>query len=161
MMWGVVLMAAVTALVIVVERVRSARRDARRIQSFDDPWLGTLTFDPEVGAWRSSANTPFGRIKFLIGGDSEPDARLRSHATEIASSAEAFLRRIREYLEREAVRDVRWSDHVRGLTLEEVCLYWPKRPDDGMLYFSGPHEDRRLWRCDYVKREPQRLGFDS
>jgi hypothetical protein len=161
MMWGLVLMAALTTLVVLVERVRSGRRDARRIQSFDDPLLGTLKFDPEVGAWRSSVTVPSGRIKFLIGGDIEPDARLRSHATEIASSADAFLRRIREYLEREAVRDVRWADHVRALALEEVCLYWPKRPDDGMLYFSGPDEDHRVWRCGYVEREPQRLGFDS
>ena len=23
---------------------------------------------------------------------------------------------------------------------EDVCLFWPDRPDDGMIYFKGPDE---------------------
>jgi hypothetical protein len=53
-----------------------------------------------------------------------------------------------------------WSKEMAELTIEDVCLFWPDRPNDGMIYFHGPDETR-VWRCDYVNREPRDLGFDS
>jgi hypothetical protein len=41
-----------------------------------------------------------------------------------------------------------------------VCLFWPERPNDGMLYFKGPDETR-VWRSDYRNRLAEGLGFDS
>jgi hypothetical protein len=38
---------------------------------------------------------------------------------------------------------------------------WPDRPDDGMIYFDGPGTEERIWRCDYVGRRAQDLGFDD
>jgi hypothetical protein len=114
-----------------------------------DPVLGTLSFDPEQCAWRTSVEVQSGRIGFVVGGTTEPDARLLAHAADIARSGDAFLQSMREYLSAEAERDERWRHQVRA------------RPDDGMLYFSGPDRQERVWRCDYVKRKPQQLGFDS
>ena len=76
-----------------------------------------------------------------------------------------FSRKVADFLEREAremegARQPRPAEEIRQLTLESICLFWPDRPDDGMLYFDGPDE-YRVWRCDYVDREPRALGFDS
>ena len=43
---------------------------------------------------------------------------------------------------------------------EDVWLFWPDRPDNGMIYFQVPDESR-VWRCDYVSRKPRGPGFDS
>ena len=53
-----------------------------------------------------------------------------------------------------------YADEIRQLAIQDVCLFWPDRPDDGMIYFKGPDEFK-VWRCDYVARKPQGLGFDS
>lgn len=45
--------------------------------------------------------------------------------------------------------------------LEEVCLFWPERPNDGMLYFKTENETGRLWHSDYRNRTPVGLSFDS
>jgi hypothetical protein len=52
------------------------------------------------------------------------------------------------------------SGEIRQLRLEFVGLLWPDRPNDGLLYFNGPNE-YRVWRCDYISRKPQILGFDD
>jgi hypothetical protein len=39
-------------------------------------------------------------------------------------------------------------------------LFWPHRPNDGMIFFDGPDECR-CWRCDLIGRVPVGLGFDS
>jgi len=53
-----------------------------------------------------------------------------------------------------------FADEIRQLTIEDVCLFSPDRPEDGMIYFNGSDEFR-VWRCDYVALKRRRLGFDS
>ena len=70
---------------------------------------------------------------------------------------------ISEFLAEEArrVKHLKQFAHeIEQLRIEDVCLFWPKRPNDGMIYFKEP--DRyRVWRCDYVGRKPKGLGFDD
>lgn len=122
--------------------------------------LGTLVFDRELECWTTKVDTPSGPIGFEIGGERAPDERLIAHAVDIVGRPAEFMVMVVGFLGTEAMRDPRLSGEIRQLTLESVCLRWPKHPDDGMLYFSSPDEDH-LWRCDYVKRTPQGLGFDS
>ena len=156
-MEGLILMAVLTAAIVAVMRFQAARRAARLVRVLEDPNLGTLRYDADLDGWRCKV----GDIKFHISGDLEPDIGLRAHAADIVHSPDAFLRRVRDFLEREAAQEPRWAKEVRSLTLDEVCLFWPKRPNDGMLYFAAPEDDGRIWRCDYIKREPIGLGFDS
>jgi hypothetical protein len=53
-----------------------------------------------------------------------------------------------------------FAGEIRQLVIEDVCLFWPTRPDDGMIYFKGPNAFR-VWRCDYIGRTPVALGFDG
>ena len=124
------------------------------------PVLGTLRFDPEVEAWRGLVTTPTGSIGFLVGGRDAPDPALLAHASDIASTPTPFLEHVHSFLLAEAAQQPRWADEIKALTLEEVCLFWPKRPNDGMLYFNGPDE-YRVWRSDYRDRRAVGLGFDS
>jgi len=126
----------------------------------DHPRLGPLVFNDEREKWFGKLDTPAGTIGFEIGGGHTPDAGLIAHAVDIVDQPSEFMNMVAAFLEKEAQRDARMADQIRHLELESVCLWWPKRPDDGMLYFSGPDE-YRLWRCDYRKRTPLGLGFDS
>ena len=156
-MKGLLVMVALALVLIAIARVRDSILSRRRVLVVTDPTLGVLRYDPEVAAWRS----PKAPIQFLIGGTLEPDLRLRAHASEVQRTADAFLLGIRDYLEREASKNEQWVSDIRGLKLEEVCFFWPERPDDGMLYFAAAPPDTRVWRCDYVNRTPRALGFDS
>jgi hypothetical protein len=122
--------------------------------------LGELVFDHERESWISRIDTSSGPIVFEIGGERMPDEGLMRHAVDLAEHPAQFMAMVTAFLEVEAKRHKRVSDEIRQLKLESVCLWWPKRPDDGMLYFAGPNE-HRVWRCDYVKRTPRDLGFDS
>ena len=128
-----------------------------------DPVLGELRLSEDADWWESSVTVEVKTVGFKIGGEGKPDARLVSHAHDIVRSFASFEKMIADFLAAEA-RDVKslryFSDEIRQLVIEDVCLFWPKRPNDGMVYFKGPDEFR-LWRCDYVGRKPTGLGFDS
>ena len=68
---------------------------------------------------------------------------------------------VRAALEAETANfDALYTNEIRRLRLESICLFWPKRPSDGMLYLEGGLRNR-IWRFDYVGRKPAGLGFDS
>jgi hypothetical protein len=70
---------------------------------------------------------------------------------------------IQEFLQKEAdqVKVLRrFAGEIRQLKIEHISLFWPKRHNDGMIYFRGP-DKYRVWRCDYVDRKPKGLGFDD
>ncbi len=102
-------------------------------------------------------------VGFKIGGKGKPDAQLLVHAHDIVHSFPEFEQKVSAFLADEAhnVKYLRrFADEIRQLQIEHVNLVWPKRPDDGMIYFKGP-DQFRVWRCDYVARKPRGLGFDS
>jgi hypothetical protein len=84
------------------------------------------------------------------------------HAVDLVESAAQFMKTINEFLEAEAAAQPKRAKSIRRLKLAEVCLFWPKRPDDGMLYFATEEaDDQEVWRSDYVARMPSGLGCDT
>jgi len=127
---------------------------------FLDPALGELKWSEDEGEWLAPVPSD-PSVRFQIGGEQQPDARLLKHATDIAASYPAFQHMVRQALVAEVAHfDAFYTDEIRNLRLESICLFWPKRPDDGMLYLEGGR-DGRVWRFDYVARKPAGLGFDS
>ncbi|SRR6266581_3531460 len=127
------------------------------ITSFQDEVLGPLHL---TDGWEATVEINGKKLGFKIGGYIEPDAALMAHARDIVRSFAEFDRMVTEFLASEATRMPGAAYEIRQLALEEVVLSWPKRPDDGMIYFKGPHA-YRLWRCDYIGRKPKGLGFDD
>lgn len=130
--------------------------------AFHDSVLGMIHFSKDEELWEIA--WPLGEsrsITLRIAGQGEPDPRLLAHAREVAQSAQEFTSRIRTFLQKEAARFRGDESTVRSLSLESLNLFWPKRPNDGMVYFASFPEDTRVWRCDYIEREPKTLGYDS
>ncbi len=128
-----------------------------------DPELGTLTWSTEDEAWISAPEHVGLGFAFQITGTPQPDASLVRHAADIAKKKADFLESVQRFLAEEAasVGHLRaFKDEITALKIGRVCLFWPERPDDGMIFFSGGR-DYRSWRCDYIGRAPKGLGFDS
>jgi hypothetical protein len=132
-------------------------------QPFCDPVLGTLT--PGETCWevevdkRPKADQV---IRFEIAGDSRPAEVLLAHARDIVSDLSVFQRRIQQFLDNEKDKfPPEAASEIEALQLQWVCLFWPHRPDDGMIFFVGPQDELRNWRCDYIARQPMGLGFDT
>ena len=132
-------------------------------RSVTDSVLGELRLTGDAEWWEGSTTVGNKTVSFKIGGVVRPDAMLIAHAHDIVMSLPAFEQSVSEFLEGEActVKQLaQFTDEIRQLTIEDVCLFWPDRPDDGMIYFKGPN-NFRVWRCDYVGRKPRGLGFDD
>ena len=124
-----------------------------------DAELGPLTWSADLEGWVAASPAP--RATFLIAGGRAPDPALLSHARDIARAFPQFQAVVQVFLHQEAARfPPALAVEIRALELESINLFWPERPDDGMLYFQGQNEDR-VWRSDYVGRKPKDLGFDS
>jgi hypothetical protein len=129
----------------------------------EHPELGTLSWSKDEEAWLSSAAHNGVGFVFQINGTPEPNQSLVGHAVDIARKKAEFNTCIQRFLQEEAasapeLRELK--DEIAGLRIESVCLFWPDRPDDGMIFFAGGR-DHRVWRCDYIGRVPKGLGFDS
>lgn len=125
--------------------------------------LGELRLSDDAEWWDGRATVGSRMLGFKIGGEGKPDSRLIAHARDIVRSLPEFEQSVSAFLPDEActVKHLtRFADEIRQLTIEDVCLFWPDRPDNGMIYFKGPDESR-VWRCDYVARKPRGLGFDG
>ena len=122
--------------------------------------LGRLVPSADGDWWEATVPVGTGHVAFKIGGGPDPDPALLAHARDIVRSFPEFRERVAAFLAGEAGRLGPLGDEVRRLEVEDVCLFWPARPDDGMIFFRGP-DDGRVWRCDYLGREPTGLGFDS
>jgi hypothetical protein len=132
-------------------------------ESVVDPVLGTLSWSKEDEAWLSSPEHCDLGFVFQVTGTPQPDESLVRHAADIAKKKEEFVRSVQRFLSEEtsSVRHLSaFKEEIAGLKIERVCLFWPERPDDGMIFFDGGR-DYRGWRCDYVNRTPKGLGFDS
>ena len=126
----------------------------------DDDLLGPLTLSDSC--WEARVAVGGEQVCFRIGGRYTPDAALITHARDILRGFSRFDADIAAFLRAEADREA-WAvfaEEIRSLKIRDICLFWPGRPDDGMIFFDGPDECR-CWRCDYVERTPAGLGFDS
>lgn len=135
--------------------------DIDRPPSVQHAKLGNLAWDEDTDTWVARLGTEGGDLTFRIGGIDAPDSRLLDHALDIVGSLSSFREQVAQFLIAEAdaaPKAVR--DEIGSLAVDEICLFWPDRPDDGMIYFSGG-KDFRLWRSDYVARHPRQLGYDS
>lgn len=128
-----------------------------------DSVLGALRWSRDDEMWEAETKVGADSIGFFIAGDSSPSPALVAHARDIVANLTDFKREVASFLSDEVKQEkhlARFGDEIRKLTIEHVCLTWPDRPDDGMIYFAGPNE-YRCWRCDYVGRKPKGLGFDD
>jgi hypothetical protein len=128
-----------------------------------DSVLGELRLSEDADWWEGNVALEGKSVGFKIGGWRKPDQKLLGHAYDIVRSFANFEHMIADFLASEA-REAkclgRFADEIRKLNIKDVCLFWPKRPNDGMIYFRGP-DQYRVWRCDYVTHKPRGLGFDS
>ncbi len=131
----------------------------KRIEEFQDAVLGTLRL-AEENWWETTVAVADRSVGFKIGGESKPDSALIEHARDIVRGFAEFNKTVCEFLAMETRRIPGAADEIRQLVIQDVMLFWPKRPDDGMIYFKGP-DKYRVWRCDYVGRKPRNLGFDD
>ena len=129
-------------------------------EPFTDPVLGEMKL--EESGWKASVTKGADSFTFTIGGGEQPDATLLAHAHDILDDYESFTKLVVDCIESES------SDYpgevkaeLAGLAIDDIALFWPDRPDDGMIFFSGPNDDVRLWRCDYIARRPTGLGCDT
>jgi hypothetical protein len=124
-----------------------------------DPVLGTVTWDPDEDAWVVHGQVaPF---RILLAGEAGPDPRLLEHARDLCSAPEKVAADVASMLGAAAEALPVAKHEILGLRIESICLMWPDRPEDGMIYFDGPDTAERIWRCDYIARCPQGLGFDD
>ena len=118
-----------------------------------------VVWDPEEDAWVTRVRQP--AFKILLGGSGRPDPQLVAHARDIVSSPDKLDTSVRLLLVSAANDLPTASSEILGLRIESVALMWPDHPDDGMVFLDGPNTEGRVWRCDYVGRQPQGLGFDD
>jgi hypothetical protein len=109
--------------------------------------LGEFSYSEEEEAWLSDPSHGDLGFRFHITGDQKPDERLLPHAESVAGGSNTFRKIIGDFLESEACRMKPRAAAIRELKLDTLCLFWPERPNDGMIYFTGG-ESYGLWRCD-------------
>jgi hypothetical protein len=127
---------------------------------FNDPRLGNLI--PAETGWTVKVVKGTDTFAFTIGGVNEPDDALLSHAHDIFENYQAFKTEVKDFIADES-RD--YPDDARSevakLEIDNIALFWPTRPNDGMIFFRGSETDIGLWRCDYIDRKPTGLGCDT
>jgi hypothetical protein len=127
----------------------------------EHPSLGTLTYDESSDAWRCVVRLGSSSLSFRMKGQNAPDDRLLAHAASIAEDAPAFLASVNTFLASEAIKLPKWAEEIGSLKVKEICLFWPSRPNDGMLFFSTPTDVGRYWHADYIERRLVGLAFDG
>jgi len=130
-------------------------------EPYFDSLLGMLQSGEEANSWATDPDTYSGPFAIEIGGTDKPDAALLAHAHDIHKESVSFAESVREFLiQQKSEFQLEYSDEIDSLVIEMVGLWWPARPNDGMIFFEGG-SDGRVWRCDYINRSPIGLGFDS
>ena len=127
---------------------------------FEHSSLGPIEFDEEEEAWVAHPTIAGRTIRFVFGGEQEPGRMLIPEAESIVKQFDEFHASIRGFLEREATSKPGLAQEIEQLEISHVCLFWPERPNAGMIFFSSSNGSR-VWHCDYINRAPKSLGFDS
>jgi hypothetical protein len=127
----------------------------------DDELLGPLVLNDggTEGCWVARVVAHGRPICFEIAGRYEPAPKLVNHARDIFLGFDTFVAEIEGFLEAEAARMEPCAAEIRALAIRDITLFWPDRPDDGMIFFDGGN-DCRCWRCELVGRAPIGLTFD-
>ena len=132
-------------------------------RSVQDAKLGELKLSDDAEWWEGSVELGGRQVGFKIGGEGKPDERMLQAAYGIIAQWNDFEHALAAFLVSETEANEffpPYATEIEQLVIDDICLFWPERPKDGMIYFRGG-EDERLWRCDYVNGKPQSLGFDS
>lgn len=132
----------------------------KRVTQVEDSVLGKLLLSEDEDWWEGHVKIGEKRVGFKLGGHTEPSRELLAHAHDIIWAFDDFERMVAAFLLAETERLKLFAEEIRKLVIDEICLFWPDRPNDGMIYFVGSNEFR-LWRCDYLNRKPTKLGFDT
>jgi hypothetical protein len=143
----------------VLSRIREFFRSAPPPEPVSDEVLGVIRFNSEQKIWEARIAAPLS-WRICIGGGAAPDENLLAHAREVAANHDHFSESVSSFLRSEAANFPGAEKEILSLQLESLGLFWPARPNDGMLFFEGG-EEGRVWRCDYINRKPSGLGFDS
>ncbi|MGL6074418.1 MAG: hypothetical protein ACRC8S_09690 [Fimbriiglobus sp.] len=125
----------------------------------DDLLLGPLVLNDSW--WEAQVVANGLPVCLQIGGRNEPDAELVARARHLVAGLDEFAARVSGFLAAEADQP-EWfgfTDEIRALVIREICLFWPNRPDEGMVFFEG--SGWRCWRCDLIRLEPTSLAYDS
>jgi hypothetical protein len=132
----------------------------------EDEQLGPLVLNDggADGTWVARVTSHGRPLRFEIGGRYEPDQALIARARDIFGSFDRFAAGVAAFLAAQAARQ-EWAPfaaEIRALAIRDICLFWPNRPHEGMIFFDGGDEyECRCWRCDLIGRVPTGLGFDS
>jgi hypothetical protein len=133
---------------------------AKQYAPIEHPRLGVMTFDRREDCWIADQPLQSHAVRLLIVGEPQPEGCLVSHAVEIVDSFDQLQRSVDRLLDNAIEERPKFAHEIKRLAITEICLLWLDRPGDGMIYFSGP-DPHHVWRCDYINRQPQSLGFDS
>jgi hypothetical protein len=129
----------------------------------DDPDLGPLVWSRDSKAWVSSPTHRQIGFAFNIAGVPLPDPGLVQLAKSIVVGKDEFTSSVRSLLSSES-KSSRYEEpfgkEIVGLKIESVCLFWPDRPTEAMVFFEGGGEDRG-WHCDYADGVATSLVFDT
>jgi len=140
-------------------RIFGSKRSLKGEDTFDSV-LGPLVYS-EGGWWEATVTIGESKIGFSIGGETKPDLGLIDHAHEIVANFDAFSRMIGEFRSKAAEGlPPEAASEINQLKIDHIILRQPTRPDDGMIFFTGPDE-YHIWHCDYIQRKPDWLTFDS
>ena len=146
--------------------------DHRPIQrQVENNTLGTLVYSDDDKAWLIVPESGKLRFGFYISGSEDftapvqgPDPVLVKQAEAVALAQDQFVAEVMAYVQAECKGNRMhrgWESEIADLRIETLCLFWPKRPRDGQISFSGGR-NYRLWRCGYLDGKPGGgLAFDS
>ncbi|HMR10905.1 MAG TPA: hypothetical protein PKA88_34240 [Polyangiaceae bacterium] len=136
-------------------------------EPFDDPVLGRVVPAKDGDHWVVEAQSDSGGFRLEIAGNDQPSQAVLERAYEVHRDSARFKAKVAAFLkeQRRVFEDEDpghgYRDEIAQLQIESVFLTDQGQPGDGMIWFDGPHESSRCWRCDMSKGEPCDLGFDS
>lgn len=128
-------------------------------KAFHHEFLGTINFNEDTGLWETVVHAGDDVVSFAVGGTTTPSGVLMAEAVRILEDYLVFKDNIRRFLQTEALRIADYTNEIRQLDIEQVVLSVPTQPHRGILYFTGPDEER-VWRCDLLQGQPKRESLD-
>jgi len=128
-----------------------------------DPVLGELRLSEDGSWWEGGALLGDRTIELKVGGEGQPDGALLEHARRITADLAGFEERVARFLAREVEQERHlrpYAEEIRHLRMNELCFFWPERPNAVMVCFAGP-DPYRLWRCECADGSFYGFAFDD